>query len=137
MAMSFRESFARVNSKDPTVTALTSLDGHGHRGLHHYEGLNWVLLTDNAFAYRYSTDLKNVCASLGAVQKFIRPHCPWQNGKVERLNRTLATEWAYRQVFTSNEQRAAALAPWIEYYNTERHHSALGGKPPISRVLPT
>ena len=25
MAMSFRESFARVNSKDPTVTALTSL----------------------------------------------------------------------------------------------------------------
>ena len=95
------------------------------------------VLTDNAFAYRYSTDLKNVCASLGAVQKFIRPHCPWQNGKVERLNRTLATEWAYRQVFTSNEQRAAALAPWIEYYNTERHHSALGGKPPISRVLPT
>ncbi|WP_077352874.1 hypothetical protein [Tessaracoccus flavescens] len=25
----------------------------------------------------------------------------------------------------------------MEYYNTERHHSALGGKPPISRVLPT
>lgn len=23
------------------MTALTSLDGHGHRGLHHYEGLNW------------------------------------------------------------------------------------------------
>lgn len=95
------------------------------------------ILTDNAFAYRYSTDMMKVCAALGAVQKFIRPHCPWQNGKVERLNRTLATEWAYRQVFTSNEQRAAALAPWLEYYNTERRHSALGGKPPISRLLPT
>lgn len=95
------------------------------------------VMTDNAFAYRYSADLKRVCADLGARQKFIRPHCPWQNGKVERLNRTLATEWAYRQVFTSNAARAAALAPWLEHYNTERRHSALGGRPPISRVLPT
>jgi transposase InsO family protein len=93
------------------------------------------VMTDNAWAYKYS--LRNVCASIGARQKFIKPHCPWQNGKVERLNRTLATEWAYRQVFTSNEERAAALAPWIEHYNTQRRHSALGGLPPISRLAPT
>lgn len=90
------------------------------------------LMTDNAFAYRYS--LRNVCADHGIVQKFIKPHCPWQNGKVERLNRTLATEWAYRQVFTTNNERSAALAPWLEHYNTERRHSALGGQPPISRL---
>jgi hypothetical protein len=42
---------------------------------------------------------------------FIKPHCPWQNGKVERFNRTLQIEWAYRQVFRSNPDRAAALAP--------------------------
>ncbi|MFE3999958.1 IS481 family transposase [Nocardioides sp. YIM B13467] len=95
------------------------------------------VITDNAFAYRYSADLKRVIAALGAKQKFIKPHCPWQNGKVERLNRTLATEWAYRQAFTTNDQRAAALAPWLEHYNTERRHSALGGQPPISRLLPT
>jgi transposase InsO family protein len=93
------------------------------------------VMTDNAWAYRYS--LRDVCASLGARQKFIKPHCPWQNGKVERLNRTLAMEWAYRQVFTSNDKRAAALAPWIEHYNTRRRHSALGGLPPISRLSPT
>jgi len=93
------------------------------------------LMTDNAWAYRYS--LRGVCAERGITQKFIKPHCPWQNGKVERLNRTLATEWAYRQVFTSNEQRAAALAPWLEHYNTERRHSALGGHPPTSRLSPT
>src|SRR3712207_5734761 len=69
--------------------------------------------------------------------QFIKPHCPWQNGKVERLNRTLVTEWAYRQVFTSNDERAAALAPWIEHYNTRRRHSALGGLSPISRLSPT
>ena len=92
-------------------------------------------MTDNAWAYRYS--LREVTTGLGARQKFIRPHCPWQNGKVERLNRTLLTEWAYRQPFTSNQQRAAALAPWLEHYNTQRRHSALGGKPPVSRLPPT
>jgi transposase InsO family protein len=93
------------------------------------------VMTDNAWAYKYS--LHEVCASIGARQKFIKPHCPWQNGKVERLNRTLVTEWAYRQVFTSNDDRAAALAPWIEHYNTRRRHSALGGLPPMSRLAPT
>jgi transposase InsO family protein len=90
------------------------------------------LMTDNAWAYRWS--LREICAAHGITQKFIRPHCPWQNGKVERLNRTLQTEWAYRQVFTSNAERAAALAPWLEHYNTRRRHSALGGLPPISRL---
>jgi transposase InsO family protein len=93
------------------------------------------IMTDNAWAYRWS--LRQVCTTLGARQIFIKPHCPWQNGKVERLNRTLATEWAYRQAFTSNHQRAAALAPWLQHYNTQRRHSALGGHPPISRLPPT
>lgn len=93
------------------------------------------LITDNAWVYRYS--LRAVCAEHGIAQKFIKPHCPWQNGKVERLNRTLATEWAYRHPFATNEERTAALAPWLEHYNTERRHSALGGKPPVSRLLPT
>jgi transposase InsO family protein len=93
------------------------------------------VMTDNAWAYKYS--LGDVCSSIGARQKFIRPHCPWQNGKVERLNRTLAIEWAYRQPFTSNDQRAAALAPWLEHYNTQRRHSSLGGQPPVSRLAPT
>jgi transposase InsO family protein len=92
------------------------------------------IMTDNAFAYRYS--IADAVTQLGARQVFIRPHCPWQNGKVERLNRTLQAEWAYRQIFTSNAERSAALAPWLEHYNTRRNHSALGA-PPISRLSPT
>jgi transposase InsO family protein len=90
------------------------------------------LMTDNAWAYRWS--LRQLCAEHDIRQIFIKPHCPWQNGKVERLNRTLQTEWAYRQVFTTNDERCAALAPWLEHYNTRRRHSALGGLPPISRL---
>lgn len=92
------------------------------------------LMTDNAWAYRFS--LRGLCAVRGIRQVFIRPHCPWQNGKVERFNRTLQTEWAYRQPFTSNDERTAALDPWLKHYNTERRHSALGGHPPINRLAP-
>lgn len=95
------------------------------------------VITDNHWSYRRSGDLAAVIAALGARHLFIRPHCPWQNGKVERYNRTLATEWAYRRVYTSNAERAAALAPWLTTYNTERPHTALGGRPPTSRLSPT
>ncbi|MER3387029.1 MAG: integrase core domain-containing protein, partial [Microcella pacifica] len=40
-------------------------------------------------------------------------------------------------VFSSNLERQQALAPWLNYYNTQRRHSALDGLPPISRVSPT
>ena len=123
------------DEKAPTVAAFfnRALDYFANHGIDRVD----QLITDNAFAYRYGHDLKEVCAARGIEQIFIKPHCPWQNGKVERLNRTLATEWAYRQVFTSNDTRTAALAPWLEHYNTQRRHSALGGLPPISRLLPT
>ncbi|MEJ8648573.1 IS481 family transposase [Streptomyces sp. MS1.AVA.3] len=94
------------------------------------------VLTDNAWAYRKSTAFRQAVADLGAEQRFIRPHCPWTNGKVERFNRTLQTEWAYHQVFTSNTERAHALAPWLTFYNTRRRHTALAGQPPISRLSP-
>jgi transposase InsO family protein len=94
------------------------------------------VISDNAFAYRRSTAFKDAVAQIGAEQRFIKPHCPWTNGKVERLNRTLATEWAYAQIFTSNQARTDALAPWLNYYNTERIHTGIGATP-ISRVSPT
>ena len=95
------------------------------------------VLTDNHWSYRRCTDVRDAIAALGAKHKFIKPHCPWQNGKVERFNRTLQGEWDYRQVFLTNADRSAALAPWLEHYNTERRHSALRGHPPVSRLQPT
>ena len=93
------------------------------------------VMTDNALNYTRSKDFAAALSAIGAKHRRIRPHCPWQNGKVERFNRTLATEWAYGRPFTSNGARSRALAPWLRFYNTERTHHALGGHPPISRVV--
>ena len=51
-----------------------------------------------------------------------------------RDNRTLATEWAYSQVFTTNTERANLLPTWLEHYNLERPHLGIGGQRPIDRV---
>ena len=91
-------------------------------------------MTDNHWSYVNSNALAEHLAELGAKHRKIRPHCPWQNGKVERFNRTLQSEWAYRQVFVTNIERSDALAPWLEHYNTQRRHSAIGDQPPISRL---
>jgi len=92
------------------------------------------VISDNAFAYRNSRVFHQTAADLGIVQTFIRPHCPWTNGKVERLNRTLATEWAYSRIWSSNADRAAALPTWLQHYNLERPHLGIGGLRPIDRV---
>jgi transposase InsO family protein len=94
------------------------------------------VITDNALAYRRSRAFHTAVAAIGAQQRFIKPHCPWTNGKVERFNRTLQTEWAYRRVYPSNTTRADALPTWLAEYNNHRPHTALGGQPPISRVSP-
>ena len=92
------------------------------------------VMTDNAQNYIRSRDFQQALADLGARHRLIRPYCPWQNGKVERFNRTLQAEWAYRQAFTSNAQRSDALEPWLDHYNNDRNHHGIGGKPPISRT---
>ena len=66
------------------------------------------MITDNAWGYRWSPT--RVCATMSG-HIFIKPHYPWQNGKVERPICTLATEWAYRPAYISNQQRTAAVAP--------------------------
>lgn len=95
-----------------------------------------AILTDNAFNYRHSRAVAAVLADRAIKHRFIRPHCPWTNGKVERFNRTLQKEWAYRRVYAANRYRTAALPRWLAIYNNQRPHTALGGHPPISRVSP-
>ncbi|AUH39651.1 hypothetical protein CXR04_04795 [Streptomyces sp. CMB-StM0423] len=67
-----------------------------------------------------------------AVVEFV--DTPRTNGKVERFNGTLAREWAYVRDYLSERDRQAALADFLNYYNHERPHTALGGRPPVSRT---
>jgi transposase InsO family protein len=90
------------------------------------------VLTDNGGCYR-SRGWAAACSSLAITHKRTRPYRPQTNGKVERFNRTLVEGWAYRRLYRSEAARRAALAPWLHWYNHHRPHTALGGRPPITR----
>lgn len=92
------------------------------------------VLTDNALVYRHGGDWGLVCSVWQLKRRFTKPGCPWTNGKAERFNRTLLTEWAYARPWTSNRGRTRALDTFLRFYNTRRGHSALSGRPPISRL---
>ena len=88
------------------------------------------IITDNGACYRSH----QFNQTLGPIQHtYTRPYRPATNGKVERYNRTLLTEWAYARPWTSDGQRTRALTAWLHRYNHHRHHTAIGG-PPTGRV---
>jgi transposase InsO family protein len=89
------------------------------------------VLTDNGACYR-SFAFRDALGEI--LHKWTRPYRPQTNGKVERFHRTLADEWAYAAPYASDAERAAAYGPWLHRYNHHRGHTALGGRPPASRV---
>lgn len=91
------------------------------------------VLSDNGAAYR-SHAWREACTQLAITPKWTRPYRPQTNGKIERFHRTLGDGWAYARLYESTQQRNAALPAWLHYYNHHRVHSAIGGRPPISRL---
>jgi transposase InsO family protein len=91
------------------------------------------VLSDNGSAYR-SHLWRDTCAELGIAAKRTRPYRPQTNGKIERFHRTLADGWAFRRLYRGESQRRRALPGWLHEYNHHRPHTAIGRRPPISRL---
>ncbi|MFC7500407.1 IS481 family transposase, partial [Nocardioides sp. CPCC 206347] len=91
------------------------------------------VLSDNGPAYM-SYAWRDACAEMNIVHKRTRPYRPQTNGKIERFHRTLGDGWAYARFYESTDQRNAALPGWLHFYNHHRVHSAIGAKPPVTRL---
>lgn len=55
------------------------------------------VMTDDGPGYR-SRLFNEWLAASGIARRYARPCSPWQNGKAERMNRTLAQEWQYARL---------------------------------------
>jgi transposase InsO family protein len=91
------------------------------------------VMTDNGSAYR-SRHWGQACGGLALRHIRTRPYTPRTNGKAERFIQTSLREWAYARPFATSHERAAALMPWLDHYNTARPHAALAHQPPASRL---
>lgn len=92
------------------------------------------LITDNHFSYTKSSELAKLLGERKIRHLTTQPYRPQTNGKVERFQQTMAREWAYGLAYASSDARAKAMAHWVAYYNERRPHSAIGDRPPLSRV---
>jgi transposase InsO family protein len=91
------------------------------------------VMTDNGSAY-LSGDFRTAIHDAGLKHIRTRPYTPRTNGKAERFIQSSLREWAYAKPFSSSDERKLAMNEWIRNYNHTRPHTALGGKPPVSRL---
>jgi transposase InsO family protein len=91
------------------------------------------IMTDNASGY-VGRRFAQLCAGFGLRHLRTRPYRPCTNGKAERFIQTLLREWAYAVPYRTSGLRTRALRRFLRYYNRERPHGSLCGRPPISRL---
>ena len=119
------------DEKAATVTAfveraLAFFRGHGITASR--------LMTDNGFSYVKNRSLAELLARHDIRHLTTQPYRPRTNGKVERFHQTMGREWAHGRSYPTSTHRASLLGDWLEHYNHRRPHSAIGNRPPISRV---
>jgi transposase InsO family protein len=125
------------------VTGLSSTAGAGVRSAleAHFreQGLPQIIRSDNGVPFVAPhalgsglSRLRVWWTQLGIAHERIDPGRPDQNGRHERMHRTLKAETARPPEADSKAQQARFDA-WRQEYNEERPHEALGQVPPASR----
>ena len=69
---------------------------------------------------------RQACERLGVTQSMGRPGSALDNAVIEAWHSTLEFERRRLHYFATRARARAAVAAWIEDYNTTRRHSALG-----------
>jgi putative transposase len=87
-----------------------------------------VIQSDNGSGY-IAKEFRVVLGENGLGHHRIKPHCPEENGTMERLYRTVRDHLEEVEL-TSLQQAREVLSKMVAWYNGERLHSALGYLPP-------
>ena len=87
-----------------------------------------ILHTDQGSEYT-AHRFRAACTRLGIRQSMGRPGSALDNAVIESWHSTLEFELRSLEHFTTRAQARARVAAWIEDYNHDRRHSALGCAP--------
>lgn len=95
----------------------------------HARGLPAALRMDNGPELR-SKALITWAVTKGVRLDYITPGKPSENAFVESFNSRLRHECLDQEIFLSLDDARSKVESWRRFYNEERPHSSLGGKPP-------
>ena len=90
-----------------------------------------ILHTDQGSEYTAGL-VRAACDRLGIRQSMGRPGSALDNAVIESWHSTLEFELRRMEHFTTKAEARAQVAAWIEQYNHDRRHSALGMLSPIA-----
>jgi transposase InsO family protein len=94
---------------------------------------NGKVFTGRLFQPPVEVLFDQICRQNGIEHLLTQPYSPTTTGKIERFHKTLRLEFDTRRVFKDITTAQEALDEWVEYYNTQRPHSALQDKTPATR----
>jgi putative transposase len=89
-----------------------------------------VLRSDNGLIFQ-SRRFRQACRDYRLQQEFITPYTPEQNGIIERFFRSLKEECVWQHVFQTFDHARRVIGHWMQWYNQDRPHQALGYRSPI------
>jgi putative transposase len=92
-------------------------------------GLPKRIRMDNGPEFR-SKALIEWATTHGVTLDYIQPGKPTQNAFIESFNGRLREECLDQEVFLDLNDAKLKIERWRRFYNDERPHSTLGGKPP-------
>jgi putative transposase len=88
-----------------------------------------VVRSDNGLIFQ-SRQFRAACRFYRLDQEYITPYTPEQNGLIERFFRSLKEECVWQHTFTNFTEAKIIITNWIQWYNEERPHQALGCQSP-------
>jgi transposase InsO family protein len=93
-----------------------------------------IMHTDQGSEYTAQL-VRQACHRLGIRQSMGRPGSALDNAAIEAWHSTLEFELRARESFPTKATARSRVAAWIDEYNRERRHSALGMQSPITYEL--
>ena len=103
------------------------------RALEKYPSMHPKIISDNGPQF-IARDFKDYIRLAGITHVRTSPYYPQSNGKLERYHKSIKTECIRPKCAETKEEAEQNIKEYVQYYNTERLHSAIGYIAPMQML---
>lgn len=96
-------------------------------------GVKPRIISDNGPQF-IARDFKTFIRQVGMTHVRTSPYYPQSNGKIERFHKTIKSDCIRESTFSDLTELKQVVATYIDYYNEQRLHSAIGYVTPAQKL---